>query len=648
MNAFVQKAKYLLLGVLTGASVALAQPAETVTSWKGFDKVEFALEGTSAYYVKPRQARPGNPWVWRAHFPTWHTEMDSILLTRGFHVAYINTNDLFGHPQAMQRWDAFYKYLTQEKQFAPKVALEGVSRGGLYVYGWAKRNPDKVSCIYAEAPVCDPRSWPGGKGKGQGSPKDWTRWLDLYGLDEAKAAAFDDIPLNDLAGLAAFKVPIVHVIGLRDEIVPPDENTYPLVQNYLKLGGPISVYPMTRGAQTLSGHHFPIEHPERFADFIEQHSLPGQKPLPRTPYLVPNLGLSQSLEKFEKTKAGTVAFLGGSITHNPGWRNKVSKYLQERFPGTQFTFITAGIPSLGSTPHAFRFGRDVLQHGTPDLLFVESAVNDRTNGFSEKAQVRALEGILRQAHAANPAVDVVLMAFADPDKFGDYDAGREPTEVAVHRRVAVHYGAAFVNLSREVYDRVRAGEFSWEYDFKDLHPSPFGQEIYFQTLKELLGTKYPESTSGTSVLPKPLDAFSYERARYRQPDESTQRKGFTLNPAWEPNHKVPTRAGFVQVPMLVGEQPGASFELTFSGRAVGIAVVSGPDAGTVTYRIDGQKTQTLDLFTQWSPQLHLPWYLVLADELKPGPHRLRVSIADRKNPQSTGTACRIVYFLVNE
>ena len=648
MNAFVQKAKYLLLGVLAGTSVVLAQPAETVTPWKGFDKVEFALEGTSAYYVKPRQARPGNPWVWRAHFPTWHTEMDSILLTRGFHVAYINTNDLFGHPQAMQRWDAFYKYLTQEKHLAPKVALEGVSRGGLYVYGWAKRNPDKVSCIYAEAPVCDPRSWPGGKGKGQGSPKDWARWLELYGLDEAKATTFDDIPLNDLAGLAAFKVPIVHVIGLRDEIVPPDENTYPLVQNYLKLGGPVSVYPMTRGAQTLSGHHFPIEQPERFADFIEQHSLPVQKPLPRATYRVPNRGLNNSLEKFEKTKTGTVAFLGGSITHNPGWRNKVARYLQERFPGAQFTFITAGIPSLGSTPHAFRFGRDVLQHGTPDLLFVESAVNDRTNGFSEKAQVRALEGILRQAHAANPAVDVVLMAFAEPDKFGDYDAGREPVEVAVHRRVAAHYGAAFVNLSREVYDRVRAGEFSWEYDFKDLHPSPFGQEIYFQTLKELLGTPYPESTSGTSVLPKPLDAFSYERARYRQPDESTQRKGFTLNPAWEPNPKVPTRAGFVQVPMLVGEQPGASFELTFSGRAVGIAVVSGPDAGTVTYRIDGQKPQTLDLFTQWSPQLHLPWYLILADELKPGPHRLRVSISDRKNPQSTGTACRIVYFLVNE
>ena len=111
----------------------LAQANEQTTVWKGFDKVEFSFQNTKAWYVKPKQALPGNPWVWRAHFPTWHTEMDSILLTRGFHVAYVNTNDLFAHPKAMQVWDAFYDYLVKEKQFAAKVALEGVSRGGLYV-----------------------------------------------------------------------------------------------------------------------------------------------------------------------------------------------------------------------------------------------------------------------------------------------------------------------------------------------------------------------------------------------------------------------------------------------------------------------------------------------------------------------------------
>lgn len=640
--------KNILVAFLLCVGSAMAQSPETTTRWKGFERVDFSFENTTAWYVKPAQALPGNPWVWRAHFPTWHTEMDSILLSRGFHVAFINTNDLFGHPKAMRLWDQFYDYLTKAKGFAPKVALEGVSRGGLYVYGWAKRNPSKVSCIYAEAPVCDPKSWPGGKGKGVGSPKDWQRWLDLNGLTEETASEFKDIPLNNLEGMAAFKIPVLHIISLQDKIVPPAENTFPLIEAYTKLGGPASVYSMSRGEQKLEGHHFPIEHPERWADFIQQNSYPVQQVLARTSYRKQGQSIGHALAKFKETKQGTVAFLGGSITHNPGWRNKVAQYLEERFPDTQFTFIAAGIPSLGSTPHAFRFSKDVLEKGTPDLLFVESAVNDRANGFGKEAQIRALEGIIRQAYAANPAMSVVLMAFADPDKLGDYGQGTVPDEVVVHQQVAGHYGAGFINLSKETYDRIKAGEFSWKYDFKDLHPSPYGQELYYQSIRELLESADLKKRPEVVKLPEPLDVFSYSKAHYVELEEAIPTKGFKIDPVWEPYPKLATRAGFVKVPMLVGEDVGDSFELTFTGRGVGIAIVSGPDAGTLSYRIDGKKYQNLDLFTKWSTQLHLPWYLMLADTLKPGKHTVKVSITDTKNPASTGSACRIVYFLVNE
>lgn len=104
----------------------------------------------------------------------------------------------------------------------------------------------------------------------------------------------------------------------------------------------------------------------------------------------------------------------------------------------------------------------------------------------------------------------------------------------------------------------------------------------------------------------------------------------------------------MNVPMLVGEQANASLDLEFKGRGVGIAIISGPDAGKITYTIDGKKPQSLDLFTQWSTQLHLPWYLMLADELSPGRHRLHLTIDPGKNEKSIGNACRIVHFLVNE
>ena len=138
--------------------------------------------------------------------------------------------------------------------------------------------------------------------------------------------------------MAAYKIPVLHVISLKDKIVPPTENTFPLIEAYTKLGGPATVYSMSRGEQTLEGHHFPIEHPERWADFIQEHSYPVQPVLGRERYLEPNRGVGTALSKFQNKKEGTVAFLGGSITHNPGWRNKTEQYLRERFPDTKFTF----------------------------------------------------------------------------------------------------------------------------------------------------------------------------------------------------------------------------------------------------------------------------------------------------------------------
>ncbi len=631
---------------------AVAQTASVkVSQWHGFQKNEFSLQGAQGYFVAPEKPLPGNPWVWRAHFPDWHIAIDSILLSRGFHVAYINTNDLFGHPKAMMLWDDFYHYLVDNHHFAPKVALEGVSRGGLYVYGWAKRNPDKVSCIYAEAPVCDFTSWPGGKGTGIGASPAWEKLLGLYGFTEEEALRFSDQPKDNLEALAAFKVPVYHAIGLEDQVVPVAENTFALAENYAKLGGPATIYPMTRGKQALEGHHFPIENPELIADFIEQHTLPVAYPLKKDDFVHQFGGLSNLLYKIKVDKTATVAFLGGSITANKGWRNKVCQFLEERFPETQFQFIHAGIPSLGSLPHAFRLEQDVLDKGKIDLLFVESAVNDYANSTPEQTQRRALEGIIRHSMNKYPDINIILMAFADEFKLADYKAGKHPTEVKVHQELAVAYQLPFINLAEEVYRRIEAGEFTWAYDFKDLHPSPFGQTVYYQTIKYLLREqllKVPPKGIEKVKLSKPLEKENYAQGRYLNIAQAQNKDGFTLHPSWTPEDSASTRAGFVQVPMWVGTEPGAAFELPFEGNVIGMAVAAGPDAGIIQYSIDGGPAQKIDLFTQWSGFLHIPWYHLFTDKLSAGKHQLTVTIANEKNEASTGNACRIVYFLVND
>ncbi len=363
-------------------------------------------------------------------------------------------------------------------------------------------------------------------------------------------------------------------------------------------------------------------------------------------------GIPNSFLKFQQEKNGRVAFLGGSITYNGGWRDSISNYLQKRFPDTEFEFLEAGIPSMGSTPAAFRLERDVLADGPVDLLFEEAAVNDATNGRSSQEQVRAMEGIVRHVRRNNPATDIVIMHFVDPQKMESYRLGQVPEVIQNHEKVAAHYSVATINLAKEVTERIDAGEFFWEDDFKDLHPSPFGQGVYFRSIKTFLENAWSITIAEDNkieqyVLPEPIDPANYDNGVLIEPKKARVLSGWQMIENWKPEDGKGTRPNYVHVPMLVGEDRGDLLKFTFTGNAVGIAVAAGPDAGIIEYKIDNHDWQKQDLFTPWSSGLHLPWFYTLAAGLSAGEHVLQIRIAGEKNPQSSGNACRIRYFFVN-
>lgn len=377
------------------------------------------------------------------------------------------------------------------------------------------------------------------------------------------------------------------------------------------------------------------------------------KALPLKLYINGRSGLENTHRLLTAHRKITVAFLGGSITYNPGWRELVGDYLKATYPLNNWRLINAGIPSLGSLPHAFRLQRDVLDSGKIDLLFVEAAVNDRVNGTDSVTQLRALEGIVRHAKKSNPQMDIILLSFADPDKTANYNKGIVPAEIANHERIAGHYRLPSINLAKAVRDKMANREFSWAADFKDLHPSPFGQKIYFDVIRELLincfsGTSEKLKPASLKRLPIPLEKAAFEKGSYTVLGQATHDDGWILDSNWSPKDKLSTRDGFVHVPVLMSEKAGAVLSLPFKGTAVGIAVVSGADAGMIAISIDDAPYKNIDLFTPWSSQLHLPWYLLMGSDLNSGQHVLKIRILDEKNNHSLGNACRIVHFLVNE
>ncbi len=240
----------------------------TLTEWHGFARRDTEVDGKACIVCSPARSAPGRPWVWRALFFDAWPAADLALLARGFHVVHMDVSELYGNETAMRHWEAFYAWLTREHGFAPKAVMEGFSRAGLYVYEWAARHPERVACMYADAPVCDIRSWPGGKGVGRGNPACWQRCLNALGLTEAQAMEWAGNPIDRLGPIAAARIPLLHVVGEADVDVPVCENTDVLEERYLRLGGPITVIRKPDCAH----HPHSLEDPTPIVDFVLAHT----------------------------------------------------------------------------------------------------------------------------------------------------------------------------------------------------------------------------------------------------------------------------------------------------------------------------------------------------------------------------------------
>lgn len=230
----------------------------------GFVENDFKYKEIPCKIVEPKRIAKGTPWVFRARFFGHEPQTDVALLERGFHIAYCDVADLFGNKEAVERWNNFYQ-LMLNNGFSKKVVLEGMSRGGLIIYNWAAQNPEKVACVYADAPVLDGTSWPGGKGNGAGSPEDWTRFKEMYAIPSEDAVTnFKGDPIHKIDAIVKGRYPMLHVCGEADVVVPADENTRIFEKKIKEAGGSIKVI-YKKGV----GHHpHSLQNPTPIVDFI--------------------------------------------------------------------------------------------------------------------------------------------------------------------------------------------------------------------------------------------------------------------------------------------------------------------------------------------------------------------------------------------
>ncbi len=184
-------------------------------------------------------------------------------------MVYVDVANLFGNKEAVKLWNDFYKFCVKKYKLHNKAALEGLSRGGFIVYNWAAENTDTGFCIYADAPVCDIKSWPGGLYNGAGSTKGWETSLKVYELDQESVKDFKGIPIYTCEAVIKAGIPVLHVCGDADEVVPYEENSAIIKSKFEQAGGSYQEI-IKKGV----GHHpHSLENPKPIVDFILRNTL---------------------------------------------------------------------------------------------------------------------------------------------------------------------------------------------------------------------------------------------------------------------------------------------------------------------------------------------------------------------------------------
>lgn len=402
-----------------------------ISSFYGYECADFVFSNHACKVVKPKKAAEGLPWIWRARFWGHEPQTDIALLERGFHVVYCDVAELFGNKEAVTTWNKFYSYM-HKAGLSKKVVLEGMSRGGMYVYNWALANPGKVACVYADAPVLDPRSWPGGKGKGPGSKEDWEIFKKDYALTEEEALQFHNSPLDNAEKIARLGFPMLHVVGDADEVVPVDENTNPFEAAVKKAGGSITVIHKAG----VKHHPHSLPNPSPIVDFIlraTNHKTNFATVAAPSAEYRSAAGWKEAADWWKQNSdidslllngnGADIVFLGNSITQGIGGDrpNVTYKPGLDAFTAAfkPYKWISAGISGDRTQHILWRLQHGAYATAKPKLIVVTIGVNNFTDDSAQEIAA-GIAAILSWMKNHLPATKIILI--------GPLPAGIQPTD----------------------------------------------------------------------------------------------------------------------------------------------------------------------------------------------------------------------------
>ncbi|GAB6119460.1 SGNH/GDSL hydrolase family protein [Dysgonomonas termitidis] len=343
-------------------------------------------------------------------------------------------------------------------------------------------------------------------------------------------------------------------------------------------------------------------------------------------------GLPNFMSKANKSNSLRIAYLGGSITEQNGWRIYSLEWFKQLFSKTEFIEINAAIGGTGSDLGAYRLEDQVLKF-SPDLVFVEFCVND--NGVSPGRIIRSMEGIVRQIWKKDPTTDICFIYTIMEDYLAKEIAGNLPESVELMEQIADRYAIPSVNYGNEVCYQIHNKRLVFKGKSKEIagikvfspdgvHPYPeTGQMIYHEVLTRSLKKMIQSSAqqSRPHMLPFPIDPECFVNTRMVDISQ------LHLGEGWEvlPVKDNPLFSEFTKHLEKIGKATlGSKLNFRFKGTSFGVFDVIGPGSGKVEVMIDGTVVDTIMRFDAYCTYWRKHYFII--DQLEDTTHDITIRV----------------------
>lgn len=219
--------------------------------WNGFQQERFEFEGREAILVFPEHADEGKHWSLKTEYWNAFPETEIALLRKGFHVAYLKNKTRFATKEDCDAKARFAVFLHEKYGLNEKCVPIGMSCGGAHAVSFAGTHPDKVACMFIDAPVLNFCDYPGRLGNEE-CERTWGReFVEAYpGITRAQLLKFPYHPMNYIPVLKENKIPIIMLYGTEDATVLYQQNGKLMEMEYEGTENLLKVVP-----RIAQGHH---------------------------------------------------------------------------------------------------------------------------------------------------------------------------------------------------------------------------------------------------------------------------------------------------------------------------------------------------------------------------------------------------------